>query len=85
MTIASVEVVVFLVIFRLFPKIYEPRSYLPPKPEDRAKKLPKRAPWQTLLSIWAAPEEDVLQHNGLDAYMFLQYLKMLFVLPLLAN
>lgn len=71
----------FLAVFRVFPNIYEPRSYLPAKLKDRSTRLP-RLPWQTLLHIFQSPKEVILQQNGLDAYMFIELLRMLYVVLL---
>lgn len=76
--ICAIQVGVFLAVFRVFPNIYEPRSYLPAKLRDRSTRLP-RLPWQTLLHIFQSPKEVILQQNGLDAYMFIELLRMLYV------
>lgn len=70
-----VEIGVFVLLFRFVPVIYEPRTYLPPIASLRAPKLPKSL-WKWALAIYDAPRERIIQTNGLDAYMFLQYLYM---------
>ncbi|KAI0790073.1 hypothetical protein C8Q75DRAFT_139060 [Abortiporus biennis] len=76
--ILGVELVVFIILKHRLTRIYEPRTYLPP-PEKRAVDLPS-GPWKWLLAIIAVPTQDVLHKNGVDAYMFLRFLRLLIIL-----
>ncbi|THH27230.1 hypothetical protein EUX98_g6964 [Antrodiella citrinella] len=76
--ILAVELVAFVVLKHKLTRIYEPRTYLPP-PDKRAVALPS-GPWKWLFAILAIPTSDVLHKNGLDAYMFLRFLRMLVML-----
>ncbi|KAF8893933.1 late exocytosis, associated with Golgi transport-domain-containing protein [Infundibulicybe gibba] len=71
----SVEVAAFLVLRTKLWRIYTPRPYLPPK-DKRAQELPKGL-WKWLPALLVSPPEDIIHKNGLDAYMFLRFLKML--------
>ncbi|CAL1696410.1 unnamed protein product [Somion occarium] len=76
--VLAVEIVAFVFLKHRFSRIYEPRSYLPP-PDKRAIDLPK-GPWKWLLAVIAVPTNDVLHKNGMDAYMFLRFLRLLIIL-----
>ncbi|KAJ9102195.1 hypothetical protein QFC20_005024 [Naganishia adeliensis] len=73
--VAGVELVAWILIRRQFRAIYEPRSYLPPKA--------KRAPALTknlVKVVWDLINSDpelVLQKNGVDAYVFIRFLRMM--------
>ncbi|KAF9058941.1 hypothetical protein BDP27DRAFT_529917 [Rhodocollybia butyracea] len=70
-----VEVGLFLTLKQRLERIYSPRTYLPP-PDKQSTKLPS-GPWKWLPAIINARAEDIIDKNGLDAYMFLRFLKML--------
>ncbi|KAE9399448.1 DUF221-domain-containing protein [Gymnopus androsaceus JB14] len=70
-----IEVSLFLLLKQRLERIYSPRTYLPP-PEKRSPKLPP-GPWKWLPDILNSRAEDIIDKNGLDAYMFLRFLKML--------
>ncbi|KAJ3916223.1 DUF221 family protein [Lentinula edodes] len=70
-----VEVGLFLVLKQRLQRIYSPRTYLPP-PDKRSAKLPP-GPWKWLPALLNSRAEDIIDKNGLDAYMFLRFLKML--------
>ncbi|KAJ4485800.1 DUF221 family protein [Lentinula aciculospora] len=70
-----VEVGLFLLLKQKLERIYSPRTYLPP-PDKRSQKLPP-GPWKWLPALVNSRAEDIIDNNGLDAYMFLRYLKML--------
>ncbi|KIK66859.1 hypothetical protein GYMLUDRAFT_37938 [Collybiopsis luxurians FD-317 M1] len=71
----AVEVGLFLVLKERLKRIYSPRTYLPPS-EKRSPKLPS-GPWKWLPALVNSRAEDIIDKNGLDAYMFLRFLKML--------
>ncbi|KAG8981813.1 hypothetical protein FRB90_006971, partial [Tulasnella sp. 427] len=56
-------------------RVYSPRSYLPP-PEKRAEKLP-RGPWKWFIALVTSPSKDIIRKNGLDAYLFIRFLRVL--------
>lgn len=80
--IAVVYFAVFLILRRKFPRQYAPRTYLGAlRPQERTP-----APPNTLLG-WIPfmnklPDEYVLQHNSLDGYFLLRYIKMSIVICL---
>ncbi|EKM57401.1 uncharacterized protein PHACADRAFT_92160 [Phanerochaete carnosa HHB-10118-sp] len=76
--ILSLEIIAFVFLKHRLSRIYEPRTYLPP-PSKRAVKLPSGW-WRWTLAIAAIPTGDVLQKNGMDAYMFLRFLRLLVIL-----
>ncbi|KZO95372.1 DUF221-domain-containing protein [Calocera viscosa TUFC12733] len=69
------ELVVFTVVRRHFRAIYEPRSYIP-SPSKRSPPLsPSLLGWP--LAIWNADPARIQQVNGLDAYVFVRFLRMM--------
>ncbi|KAJ7085862.1 DUF221 family protein [Mycena crocata] len=70
-----VEVGAFLILKSRLGRIYSPRTYLPP-PDKRAQELPKGL-WRWLPALLVEEPKDIIQKNGLDAYMVLRFLKML--------
>ncbi|KAJ7495963.1 DUF221 family protein [Mycena galericulata] len=70
-----VEIGAFLILKNRLGRIYSPRTYLPP-PAKRAQELPKSY-WRWLPALLVEDAEDIIQKNGLDAYMVIRFLKML--------
>ncbi|KAF7782412.1 hypothetical protein Agabi119p4_1788 [Agaricus bisporus var. burnettii] len=71
----GVEVLAFFLLKQKLWRIYGPRTVLPP-PHKRAAALPSGiAKW--LPALIRYPAEDIIHKNGLDAYMFLRYIKLL--------
>lgn len=73
-----VEVGAFIVLKQKLWRIYSPRTVLPP-PHKRAPELPP-GPWKWIHALLISPPEDIIQKNGLDAYMFLRFIKLLMVI-----
>ncbi|KIX08416.1 uncharacterized protein Z518_03072 [Rhinocladiella mackenziei CBS 650.93] len=74
--IAAVYFAIFLIVRTKFPRQYAPRTYLGAlRPQERTP-----APPNTLFGwipfMRKLPDEYVLQHNSLDGYFLLRYLKM---------
>ncbi|EXJ55521.1 hypothetical protein A1O7_08449 [Cladophialophora yegresii CBS 114405] len=81
--IAVVYFGIFLVLRRKFPRQYAPRTYLGAlRPQERTP-----APPNSLLGwipfMRKLPDEYVLQHNSLDGYFLLRYLKMSIIICLI--
>lgn len=74
--VLGIELGVFVLIFRQFPAIYEPRAFLTPLKEDRVDQLPKSL-WRWAIAIWKADSKDIISKNGLDSYMFLRFLNLM--------
>jgi hypothetical protein len=72
----SIEIAAFLILKAKLGRIYSPRTYLPP-PDKRAEPLPD-GPWRWLPKLLSSPLDDVIHKNGLDAYMFLRFVRMMF-------
>lgn len=73
-----VEVGAFVILKSKLWRIYMPRSQLPP-PDKRATELPSGA-WRWIPAVLNSPAEDIIHHNGLDAYMFLRFMKILIII-----
>ncbi|KIP05884.1 hypothetical protein PHLGIDRAFT_119442 [Phlebiopsis gigantea 11061_1 CR5-6] len=76
--VLGIELVAFVFLKHRLGRIYAPRTYLPP-PDKRAVNLPNGW-WKWLLAIVAVPTGDVLRKNGMDAYMFLRFIRLLVIL-----
>ncbi|KAJ7268676.1 late exocytosis, associated with Golgi transport-domain-containing protein [Mycena haematopus] len=70
-----VEVAAFVVLKNRLGRIYSPRTYLPP-PAKRAHELPVSW-WRWVPALLVESPKEIIDKNGLDAYMVLRYLKML--------
>ncbi|CAA7259132.1 unnamed protein product [Cyclocybe aegerita] len=73
-----VEVGAFLFLKQRLWRIYSPRTVLPP-PDKRAVELPS-GPWKWVPALLMMPPEDIIRKNGLDAYMFLRFLRLLMII-----
>ncbi|RDB30694.1 Uncharacterized protein RSN1 [Hypsizygus marmoreus] len=71
----GVEIAVFTLIRPYFKAIYEPRTYVPP-PSKRARPLSKSI-FRWPLAVYKANYKAIIQANGLDAYFFVRFLRML--------
>ncbi|GJE89817.1 hypothetical protein PsYK624_059250 [Phanerochaete sordida] len=76
--ILSIEILAFVFLKHRLSRIYAPRTFLPP-PSKRTVDLPGGW-WKWPLAITAIPTVEVLQKNGMDAYMFLRFLRLLVIL-----
>ncbi|CAE6462438.1 unnamed protein product [Rhizoctonia solani] len=65
----------FVILKKRLDRIYSPRTLLPPL-EKRAVELPS-GPWKWLPAVIFAPAEDIIRKNGLDAYLFVRFLKLM--------
>ncbi|KAJ8482889.1 hypothetical protein ONZ45_g14798 [Pleurotus djamor] len=81
----AIQVGVFTLLRPYFKAIYEPRTYVPP-PSKRIKPLvpDKGSKTTSLLSsfswplaLWRANHHDIKAANGLDAYFFVRFLRMM--------
>ncbi|KAJ1304283.1 hypothetical protein OPQ81_005443 [Rhizoctonia solani] len=71
----AIQVGGFVALKKKFYRIYSPRTSLPP-PGKRAVELPS-GPWKWLPAVIFAPAEDIIRKNGLDAYLFIRFLKLM--------
>lgn len=73
--IGGAEIVAFILLRRYFRKVYQPRSYLP-IPSKRSE--PLSSGWLSWIpQIIMADDEQIIHQNGLDAYCFLRFLRLL--------
>ncbi|EJD51988.1 DUF221-domain-containing protein [Auricularia subglabra TFB-10046 SS5] len=73
--ILLVEVGAFMILRRHIRKIYAPRTYLPP-PRRRSQPIGKGyLSW--IPAIIKTPATEIIHKNGLDAYFFLRFLRVL--------
>lgn len=75
LAIAGIEFGAFLLIRNGFPRIYQPRVDLPAE-DKRSKPLP-RNPFHLIPAILFANDEDIVRTNGLEAYLFVRFLKLM--------
>ncbi|KAI8451639.1 hypothetical protein BY996DRAFT_7281872 [Phakopsora pachyrhizi] len=72
---AGVQVLLFLVLRTSIKKIYAPRTYLPPL-SKRSEPVSSK-PWGWILPTIKVPSTSMIPTAGLDAYMYLRFLKMM--------
>lgn len=76
LVISAVYIVLFLFLRRSQRRFYAPRTYLGSLREDeRSPELPGGF-FNWVGTFWKIPDVYALQHQGLDAYLFLRYLRM---------
>jgi len=77
---AAVYVLIFLILRRSQRRFYAPRTYLGTlREEERSAALP--GGWFNWIGpIWKIPDTYALQHQSLDAYLFLRFLRMCVVI-----
>ncbi|KAG9099222.1 hypothetical protein FS749_001789 [Ceratobasidium sp. UAMH 11750] len=71
----GIQVGAFVILKKKMSRIYSPRTVLPP-PGKRAVELPS-GPWRWLPAVIFAPTEDIIRKNGLDAYLFIRFLRLM--------
>ncbi|GAA99523.1 uncharacterized protein L969DRAFT_93981 [Mixia osmundae IAM 14324] len=74
--VAAVEIGIFAVIHARFKKIYRPRTYLP-LPSKRTTTTLADSPIGWIMAVIKADPKQIIHHNGLDAYMFVRFLRMM--------
>ncbi|KAB5589777.1 hypothetical protein CTheo_6774 [Ceratobasidium theobromae] len=73
--IFGAEVLAFTVLRRSFPAIYEPRSKFLPEGKRRPPLGAGLLSWP--MAIYKADHDDIKMHNGMDAYFFVRFLRMM--------
>ncbi|KAG8698963.1 hypothetical protein FRC09_006915 [Ceratobasidium sp. 395] len=73
--IFGAEILVFTIIRRSFPSIYEPRSRFLPEGKRQRPLGDGLLSWP--VSIFKADHKDIQKQNGMDAYFFVRYLRMM--------
>ncbi|KAB8235817.1 putative DUF221 domain protein [Aspergillus alliaceus] len=73
---AAVMVLIFLILRRSERRMYMPRTYLGVlQPWERTPPS-STTPWGWIMDMYKLPDEYVLQHHSMDAYLLLRFLKM---------
>ncbi|KAL7795635.1 DUF221 domain-containing protein [Trichoderma afarasin] len=80
LVVSCVYIVIFLFLRRSQRRYYAPRTYLGSLREDeRTPSIPSNLlTW--ISAFWKIPDAYVLTHQSLDAYLFLRYLRICFVI-----
>ncbi|KAL9094481.1 MAG: hypothetical protein Q9165_003331 [Trypethelium subeluteriae] len=71
----SIQIAAFLLLRIRFTRLYEPKTYLVPKRERMP--IPPRGLFGWLITVFSVSNAQFVQRCGLDAYMFLRFLRML--------
>lgn len=74
-SVAGIQLAAFLILRTSIRKIYAPRTYLP-VPSKRAQPV-SATPWGWLLPTLTSSSESMIPTAGLDAYMYIRFLKMM--------
>ncbi|KAG6826743.1 hypothetical protein H0H92_014616 [Tricholoma furcatifolium] len=72
------ELGAFTILRPYFKAIYEPNTYVPP-PSKRVEPLSSSL-FLWPLAVWKADYRDVLRTNGMDAYFFVRFLRMMTIM-----
>ncbi|KAF8814727.1 DUF221-domain-containing protein [Phlegmacium glaucopus] len=75
LAVFGIQLVVFTLIRPYFKAIYEPRTYVP-RPEKRIKPL-SNSMFTWPLSVFNADYRAIISANGLDAYFFVRFLRVM--------
>ncbi|KAG9118704.1 hypothetical protein FRC07_006657, partial [Ceratobasidium sp. 392] len=73
--IFGAEIVLFTLIRRAFPSVYEPRARFLPEGKKQRPLGEGLLSWPA--SIFKADHNEIRQQNGMDAYFFVRYLRMM--------
>ncbi|CCA74265.1 related to RSN1-Overexpression rescues sro7/sop1 in NaCl [Serendipita indica DSM 11827] len=73
--IFGAEILVFTLVRRRFKAIYEPRTYLTAEGKRQQPLSSSLLGWP--LDIWRADHNDIRHHNGMDAFFFVRFLRMM--------
>ncbi|KNF06712.1 hypothetical protein PSTG_00028 [Puccinia striiformis f. sp. tritici PST-78] len=73
--VAGIQLAAFLILRTSIRKIYAPRTYLP-IPSKRAQPV-SVTPWGWLLPTLKSPSKSMIPTAGLDAYMYIRFLRMM--------
>lgn len=72
---AAAMVIIFIILRRSETRMYMPRTYLGVlRPSERTPASPTGL-WNWILQMYRLPDEYVLQHHSMDAYLLLRFLK----------
>ncbi|KAL7812690.1 DUF221 domain-containing protein [Trichoderma aethiopicum] len=84
LVVSSIYIIIFLFLRRSQRRFYAPRTYLGSIREDeRTPSVPSN--WLTwFAAFWKIPDAYVLTHQSLDAYLFLRFLRICFVVCLVS-
>ncbi|KAG8983611.1 hypothetical protein FRB93_007124 [Tulasnella sp. JGI-2019a] len=75
--VAAIEIIIFTILRPRFRAIYEPRTYVPEE-SKRVDPLGRMFSWPT--ALLKLDIDDIKRTNGLDAYMFVRFLRMMVVI-----
>lgn len=73
--IFGAEILAFTLLRRSFPAIYEPRSRF--LPEGKRQRSLGEGLFSWPVTIYNADHNDIRMHNGMDAYFFVRFLRMM--------
>ncbi|KAH8116005.1 DUF221-domain-containing protein [Phellopilus nigrolimitatus] len=76
----GVELLAFTLLRRRFKAIYEPRTYIPPESKRSPPLAKQLLGWP--LAVWRADYRNIIAQNGMDAYFFVRFLRMMVIILL---
>ncbi|KAE8354399.1 hypothetical protein BDV28DRAFT_84893 [Aspergillus coremiiformis] len=74
---AGVMVLIFLILRRSERRMYMPRTYLGTLQSWERTPPTSTTPWGWIIDMYKLPDEYVLQHHSMDAYLLVRFLKMI--------
>lgn len=80
LVVAGIMVLVFVILRRSERRMYMPRTYLGfLRPEERSPPVGTGL-WNWIIDMYKLPDEYVLKHHSMDAYLLLRFLKLISVI-----
>ncbi|RHZ59427.1 putative DUF221 domain protein [Aspergillus thermomutatus] len=80
LVVAVIMVLVFVILRRSERRMYMPRTYLGfLRPSERSPSVGTGL-WNWIIDMYKVPDEFVLQHHSMDAYLLLRFLKLISVI-----
>ncbi|KAF4159817.1 hypothetical protein CNMCM6936_009175 [Aspergillus lentulus] len=80
LAVAGIMILVFVILRRSERRMYMPRTYLGfMRPEERSPPVGTGL-WNWIIDMYKLPDEYVLQHHSMDAYLLLRFLKLISVI-----
>ncbi|KAI0720717.1 DUF221-domain-containing protein [Cerioporus squamosus] len=75
LAVFGIELGIFTLVRPFFPAIYQPRTYIPPKSRRAAALTKNILLWP--YSVFMADYHEIREKNGMDAYFFVRFLRMI--------
>ncbi|KAF2648636.1 DUF221-domain-containing protein [Lophiostoma macrostomum CBS 122681] len=83
LVVAAIFVVLFLIFRRKFQRVYAPRTYIDSLGDQRKTPPPSNGFFGWIKDYRAIGDKYILDHQSIDAYLFVRYFKLIVIISLL--